>query len=195
VCRVSWFDAVRYCRWLSAKEGIPEDQQCYPPVTLDRAGEPAVQLKVGYLERRGYRLPTEGEWEHACRAGTVTPRYYGWTDAVLGEYEWCHLQLGFVPGTAQPVGRLMPNPLGMFDMLGNVAEWTTDDVNKTNVERDGLVHESEQPILFSGMSRCVVRGGARNTVPGFVYSSSRNGGSAGGGGNHYNGFRIARTLP
>jgi serine/threonine protein kinase/formylglycine-generating enzyme required for sulfatase activity len=194
VCRVSWFDAVRYCRWLSAKEGIPEDQQCYPPVTLDRDGEPAVQLKVGYLVRRGYRLPTEGEWEYAARAGTVTPRYYGWTDSVLGEYEWCHPQWGLEPGAAQPVGRLMPNPLGLFDMLGNVSEWTTDPT-RPGVEKHGIVYDSEQPALFGATTRCVVRGQARNVIPELVSSSSRGGADAAGGDNHFYGFRVARTLP
>jgi hypothetical protein len=62
-------------------------------------------------------------------------------------------------------------------------------------EKTGIVFDSEQPILFSGMSRCVVRGGARSTVPGFVYSSSRGGAAAANGGTQFNGFRIARILP
>jgi formylglycine-generating enzyme required for sulfatase activity len=195
VCGVTWYNAVRYCRWLSAKEGMLEDQQCYGPVTVGKNGDPSVQLKAGYLLRRGYRLPTEAEWEYAARAGTVTPRYYGWTDAILGDYEWCHLQLSYEAGSAQPVGRLLPNPLGMFDMLGNVSEWSANYIDRIpEPGNDGLVPDPEMPGEVRGQCLCVVRGGGRNDVPGLVYSSLRFTAPASVA-NHRIGFRIARTLP
>src|SRR5205807_1829546 len=117
---VTWYDAAAYCNWLSKKEGL---EPVYEP---NEAGEFAsgMKVKAGYLRLNGYRLPTEAEWEFACRAGAQTSRYYGETEELLGNYAWYTKNSGdrWMLG----VGSLKPNDLGLFDMLGNAWQWCED---------------------------------------------------------------------
>src|SRR6202035_408342 len=77
-----------------------------------------------YLQRRGYRLPSEAEWEFAARAGAVTSRYFGTSESLLGDYAW-HAKTSLNQRLLE-VGRLKPNDLGLFDVLGNVKEWCSE---------------------------------------------------------------------
>jgi len=106
--QVSWYDAVNYCNKRSLKEGLT------PAYTVNGSS-------VSWnREANGYRLPTEAEWEYACRAGTVTPFYSGTTVADAGWYS------GNSKGRTQPVGEKTPNAWGLYDMHGNVLEWCWD---------------------------------------------------------------------
>src|SRR5262249_2597437 len=111
VVRVTWPEVVKFCRWLTARAGLSEDQQCYAPDGQGPLFQP---------ERPGYRLPTEAEWELACRAGTVTPYSFG-SDRGLLPFYGRHLAT-----SAGQVGQRQPNPRGLFDMHGNAGEWCQD---------------------------------------------------------------------
>jgi formylglycine-generating enzyme required for sulfatase activity len=120
---VSWYDAVQYCRWLSERDGVPEDQMCYPSleeIEKCKVGKLPLTLPNDFLSRTGYRLPTEAEWEYACRAGTLTPSSHGEDRNQLGRYAWYAENSH---GQTWPVGQKRPNEFGMFDLIGNSWEW------------------------------------------------------------------------
>ncbi|MES2388139.1 MAG: formylglycine-generating enzyme family protein [Bacteroidota bacterium] len=105
---VTWKEAVKFCNLLSEKEGL---EACY-------IFEPGSELISFNPSVCGYRLPTEAEWEYACKAGTSGIRY-----GDLGSIAWYKANSA---GTTHDTGLKEPNPWGLYDMLGNVWEWCTD---------------------------------------------------------------------
>lgn len=105
----TWIDAIRFCNERSYQEGL---DPCYDEETLECD-----------FEANGYRLPTEAEWEYAARAGTDTEHFFGNDSRRLAQYAWTEDNAG--QGTHE-VGTKRPNPWGLFDMYGNVAEWVHD---------------------------------------------------------------------
>ncbi|MEZ6132533.1 MAG: bifunctional serine/threonine-protein kinase/formylglycine-generating enzyme family protein [Planctomycetaceae bacterium] len=114
---LSWFDAAAYCRWLSEQEGVSEADMCFPPVDEIK---PGMVLPEDVLHRTGYRMPTEAEWEYACRGGTNTSWSFGDASDLIGTFSRC---LDNSDDRTGPVGVLLPNCFGLFDMHGNVSEW------------------------------------------------------------------------
>ena len=126
----------------------------------------ALERKAGKLKAdESYRLPTEAEWEYACRAGTTTAFSFGDDDKQLGEYAWFR---GNTAGEqyAHKVGMKKPNPWGLYDMHGNVYEWCSDWY-------DGKISGGTDPVGPGGGSSRGGRGGSWWSYPDLCRSANR----------------------
>jgi formylglycine-generating enzyme required for sulfatase activity len=165
VVGVNWFDAIRYVRWLSELTG------------------------------KSYRLPSEAEWEYACRAGTKTAFSFGDTISPEqanydGNFTYNGGPRGDYRRGTTPVGTFAANPWGLFDMHGNVWEWVQDVVhdNYDGAPLDGSAWEEG-----GDQARRVLRGGSWLYTPRYLRSALRNGFSAALS-NDIVGFRVVRDL-
>jgi formylglycine-generating enzyme required for sulfatase activity len=155
--QISWTQAARYCNARSKAEGL---EPCYNS-----------EAECNF-DATGYRLPTEAEWEYACRAGASTDYSFGNDERALAETAW------LVDNSAKkthPVGQKKPNAWGLFDMHGNVAEWCHDFYDK---EYYGQSPEMN-PRGPTERDKNVLRGGAWNSRAANLRSAARVGESPG----------------
>jgi formylglycine-generating enzyme required for sulfatase activity len=187
---VSWYDAARYCNWLSERARIPRNQWVYPDA-IDPQG---IELPRDYLHRTGFRLPTEAEWEYAARAGTTTSWHFGNDVSELPKYAW--FDANTKRERAYPVGQLLPNQWGLFDMLGNVWEWTLDR-RQPYPQDGGVIGDSEDQIRKVSNDVARTRRGGSFAYEWFTTRSAHRGDVT-----YFPnqirdnvGFRVARTMP
>ena len=137
--QMRWSDAARYCNARSKAEGL---EPCYD-----------LQTWECNFQANGYRLPTEAEWEYACRAGTTTAYYFGNDSSKLGDNAWFEKNSG---GKPLPMGQKPANPWGLYDMHGNLWEWCNDFYQVDYYQQS----PKEDPRGPKAGDTKVVRGGA-----------------------------------
>jgi formylglycine-generating enzyme required for sulfatase activity len=174
VACINWYDAQAYAKWLSRKTG------------------------------KHYRLPSEAEWEYAARAGTVTSRFWGdnpddackYANAAdkssktcVGALSWSAHNCTDGYAFTSPVGKFKPNKFGLYDMLGNLWEWTEDNYH------DSYLGAPNDGSAWQGIdTKRILRGGSWNNGPTRVRSAKRGRDKPAIRFSNI-GFRVARTLP
>ncbi len=188
---VSWFDAVEFCIKLSEKESR---MPCYRLTSIERSNGSVKSASVAILNGDGYRLPTEAEWEYACRAKSTTPFHFGTRlngeeANVNGNYPFGTTTKGPYKVRTTTVGSYSANAFGLYDMHGNVWEWCQDGYDENyyaqRVERD------PQGPTTSSETR-VVRGGSWVNFAWECRSDGRGRLTPGGSAGHF-GFRVVAT--
>jgi formylglycine-generating enzyme required for sulfatase activity len=136
--KVSWYDAMEFCRRMTFRE------------------KTAGRLLNGYV----YRLPTEAEWEYSCRAGSNDIFFFGKNVNMLEEYVWFRTNADRM---AQTVGGKRPNQWGLYDMLGNVWEWTL----KPEIRKGNSLYDKSAKKYY------ILRGGSWANLPQLLRNTSR----------------------
>ena len=188
-----WYDSVAYCRWLGNEDKLPESDQCYPdPKTMNEDLYRHDPVETSFpknwpldLSKRGFRLPTESEWEVVARSGSRTAYGFGSDVALLDRFGWFLENSGKKPN---PSREKRPNVRGLFDLHGNLLEWTHD--------WDGDFGESSQTDptgAKTGLNR-VNRGGSWDFDAATCRSANRDRGAPSMR-SFYNGVRLALSIP
>lgn len=174
---VTWFDAIEFCNALSVREKLTP---CY-----ERNGD-----DVTVVTGAGYRLPTEAEWEFACRAGTETPWSFGGQEAPFEQFAWV---AGNGEFRSHPVRQLAPNAFQLHDLHGNLWEWCQDVFDPRYYESltDPLTTDPSGPPP-AGV-RCMRGGVWDNSIR--LCRSAHRGANQPTAHNASIGFRVARTIP
>jgi sulfatase modifying factor 1 len=116
----NWYDAALYCNARSKRETL-DTVYYFDSIAGTPGSGCSLKISAINMSRSGYRLPTEAEWEYACRAGTSDEFYWGQADS--REYAWYTMNSS---SRTNPVAKRKPNRYGLYDMSGNVAEWCND---------------------------------------------------------------------
>jgi uncharacterized protein (TIGR02145 family) len=184
---VSWFDAVLYC---NARSKLDKLDTVYTYTSMTGTYGNGVTALVGIaanLSKSGYRLPTEAQWEYAARGGTTAAYYWGDNSSAdtVSKYAWYSANSS--SGT-QPVATKPANPNGLYDMAGNVWQWTNDWYGTY-----ATTEQTDPEGAPSGSNR-VLRGGSWYYVASYLRSSYRSNGNPANRGN-YNGFGFRSVRP
>ncbi len=169
---VLWLDAIKFCNKLSEMEGKKPFYEIDGPV-----------IRVPDWNGQGYRLPTEAEWEYACRAENSKRYSFGDDPSKLRDYAWYD---GNSSGMTHFVRQKQPNAFGLYDMHGNVWEWCWDNYDGAYYARSPV----DDPPGASGASGWVIRGGCWLQKPPGCRSAIRGGSASSHNGDL--GFRLAR---
>jgi formylglycine-generating enzyme required for sulfatase activity len=175
---VSWLDAIRFCNRLSEQESL---KPFYEISGRD--------VHVPQWGGTGYRLPTEAEWEYACRAGSAGSYCFGDRERELSGFAW----FGGEGGSTHPVGLKRPNAWGLYDMHGNVWEWCWDWYSKEYYRRSP-VDDPRGPDASRRATAQVIRGGSWDEDPKGARSAYRNTYTSLAK-PHSLGFRVVRVQP
>ncbi len=153
----------QYARFLEAAAGSAQEPEYWQDRRFNQPEQPVVGVSwddaQAFCQWAGVRLPTEAQWEYACRAGTTTEYSFGEDPGASGQYAWFEKNSG---GQTQPVGAKKPNPWGLYDMHGNVWEWCQDWYSKDYYAQSAEV-DPEGPERASGR---VFRGGCWSSIAG-----------------------------
>lgn len=190
------FRLFKFCKNSGLYNSKSYHSKSYNTMLLNLNDQPAVHVSwddamalIDCLNHRGqgtFRLPTEAEWEYAARAGTTSDWFWGddpgqacryanvfdETGKIKGTFPWPNYPCNDNAPVTSPVGIFLPNPFGLYDMLGNVWEWCADTYAK-----DAYKHHSlNNPVYKRGDTLRIIRGGGWNNAPriGRCASRSRN---------------------